>query len=409
MRRRSGVPATGQGILNWITMLAVALALVACASLEAEDLRNPVPEPLVVQAGVPGYSLIRFWGDDGDGLTREAIETRLAQLKTAAKSDPAISSRNLHYLTISGGGSNGAFGAGVLVGWTAAGTRPNFDLVTGISTGSLIAPFAFLGPAYDDSLREAYTTISGDEIYTKKGIFAIIGSDSLADATPLRKLVTHYIDDGFVSAIAAEHAKGRRLLIGTTNIDAERPVVWDIGSIASSPDPGRKALIPDIVVASASIPGIFPPVRIGVLADGQLYDELHVDGGTTNQLFLTPSNLSAHDIDKKTGGKRKRTVYIIRNGKVEPEWSAVKPKLASLAGKSLASLIKNQGIGDLYRIYASARRDGIDFNVIWVPESFDMKEPEPFDRAYMNALFNLGYEMSSAGLAWSKVPPGYAE
>ena len=175
--------------------------------------------------------------------------------------------------------------------------------------------------------------------------------------------------------------------------------MWDIGSIASSPDPGRKGLIQDIVVASASIPGIFPPVRIGVLADGQSYDELHVDGGTTNQVFLTPSNLSAHDIDKATGGKRKRAVYIIRNGKVEPEWSAVKPKLASLAGKSLSALIKNQGIGDLYRIYASAKRDRVDFNAIWVPESFDIKEPEPFDRAYMNALFNLGHEMSSGGLA----------
>jgi predicted acylesterase/phospholipase RssA len=185
--------------------------------------------------------------------------------------------------------------------------------------------------------------------------------------------------------------------------------VWDIGAIASSQDPGRRGLIQDIVVASASIPGIFPPVRIGVLADGQSYDELHVDGGTTNQVFLTPSSLTAHDIDKATGGKRKRAVYIIRNGKVEPEWSAVKPKLASLAGKSLASLIKNQGIGDLYRIYASAKRDGVDFNAIWVPETFDMKEPEPFDRAYMNALFTLGHDLASAGLAWSKVPPGYTE
>jgi hypothetical protein len=393
-------------VVRWLTVLAAAVALAACASMAA-DPRNPVPEPLVVEASVPGYAQIRFWGDDGTGLTKETVETRLTQIAAASRTDPTISLQDLHFLTISGGGSNGAFGAGVLVGWTAAATRPNFDIVTGISTGSLIAPFAFLGPAHDDKLREAYTTISGEDIYKKKGILVALGSDSLADDTPLRNLVAKYIDDQFVAAIAAEQAKGRRLLIGTTNIDAERPVVWDIGAIASSGDPGRKGLIQDIVVASASIPGLFPPVRIAVVADGQLYDELHVDGGTSNQVFLAPSNLSAREIDKATGSKRTRAVFIIRNGKVEPEWSAVKPKLASLAGKSVSSLIKNQGIGDLYRIYASATRDGVDFNAIWVPESFDMKEPEPFDRAYMNALFNLGHDMSSAGLAWSKVPPGY--
>jgi hypothetical protein len=234
-------------------------------------------------------------------------------------------------------------------------------------------------------------------------------SESAADNTPLRNLVAKYVNEELIAQIATEHSKGRRLLIGTTNIDAERPVIWDIGSIASSSEPGRMMLIRDILVASASIPGLFPPVRLNVTADGKTYDELHVDGGTSNQVFLMPSNFSTKNIDKATNVKRKRTLYIIRNGKVGPEWSAVKPKLTAIAGKSVSSLIKTQGIGDLYRIYTSAKRDGVSYNAVWVPDSFDLKEPEPFDPAYMKALFELGETMAKNGTEWSKVPPGYSE
>jgi predicted acylesterase/phospholipase RssA len=398
-------PTTIGGML----LLSLMLTLAACASPSLESLRNPVPEPLVVQEDVPGYSQIRFWGDDGTGLSSEAVNKRLFQLKEAAKADPTLSSRNLHFLTVSGGGSNGAFGAGLLVGWTAAGKRPSFDLVTGISTGSLIAPFAFLGPSHDNHLRETYTTISGKDIYKKKGILRALTSESAADNAPLRNLVTKYVDADLIAEIAIEHSKGRRLLIGTTNIDAERPVIWDIGSIASSSEPGRMELIREILVASASIPGVFPPIRLSVTADGKTYDELHVDGGTSNQVFLMPAKFSAKNIDKTTNVKRKRTLYIIRNGKVGPEWTAVKPKLASIAGKSVSSLIKTQGIGDLYRIYTTAKRDNVSYNAIWVPDSFVMKEPEPFDPSYMKALFELGESTAKDGIPWSKVPPNFSE
>jgi hypothetical protein len=162
-------------------------------------------------------------------------------------------------------------------------------------------------------------------------------------------------------------------------------------------------------LASASIPGIFPPVRLAVIADGKTYDELHVDGGTSNQVFLMPSSFSALAIDRATKMKRRRTLYIIRNGKVGPEWSAVKPKLTSIAGKSVSTLIKTQGIGDLYRMYVSAKRDGIAYNAIWVPGSFEIKESEPFDPIYMKALFEFGERTAQAGPKWSRVPPGFTE
>jgi predicted patatin/cPLA2 family phospholipase len=384
---------------------AAALLLVSGCGATLEDMRTPVPEPLVVSASVPGYSLIRFWGDDGTSVSKQYIATQAAQVLAAARIDQSINPLDRKFLVVSGGGSNGAFGAGLLAGWTVSGTRPQFDIVTGISTGSLIAPFAFLGSAYDRQLREVYTETTGKDIYKRKGLIGMIGSESAADNTPLRNMVARYLNDGLISAIADEHAKGRRLLIGTTNIDAERPVIWDVGSIAASHEPNRKQLIRDILVASASIPAVFPPVRIKVTADGRSYDEMHVDGGTSNQAFLFPSNFTAKNVDKLIKRKPKRTVYIIRNGKVTPEWSAVKPRIAAIAGKSISSLIKTQGIGDLYRMYSNAQRDGMSFNAIWVPADFQLKEKEPFDPIFMRSLFALGEEMGRSGIQWSKIPP----
>ena len=387
--------------IRYLSVTLLGLALAACAGPTVESLRDPVPEPLVKQSSVPGYQRIRYWGDNGDGLTAETIAEIAAQQKAAG-----ITTKTRDYLAVSGGGSNGAFGAGVLFGWTAAGTRPEFTVVTGVSTGSLIAPFAFLGQPYDALLKESYTEISGKDVYEKKGILGIIGSESVADNTPLRRLVSRYVTDQMLNDIVREHKRGRRLLVGTTNLDAERPVVWDIGAIAMSGVAGRKQLIQDILVASASIPGVFPPVNIKVAADGKTYEELHVDGGTSNQAFMFPSNFSLRQTDKefkRTG--MKRTLYVIRNGKVTPEYSTVKPKLASIVGKSISSLIKTQGIGDLYRMYANAQRDGIAFRAIWIPESFTRKEPAPFDPDYMQALFELGYEMGSKGVPWELQPP----
>lgn len=384
---------------------AAGLFLLSGCGASLEEMRTPVPEPLVASASVPGYKQVRFWGDDGKSVPRSYLANQAAQVMRAAKADPTHNPFDRKFLAISGGGSNGAFGAGILSGWSAAGTRPQFDIVTGVSTGSLIAPFAFLGPAYDRQLREVYTETTGKDIYKTKGLLSIVSGDSAADNTPLKNMVARYVDDRLLAAIAREHNKGRRLLVGTTNIDAERPVIWDMGAIAQSRDPKRQQLFVDILVASASIPVVFPPVRLNVVADGRRYDELHVDGGTSNQSFLFPSNFTVKDADKLLGRKLKRTMYVIRNGKVTPEWSAVTPRIAAIGGKSIASLIKTQGVGDLYRLYSNAGRDNIDYNAIWVPADFELKEKEPFDPVYMRALFNLGYKMGKNGIPWEKQPP----
>ncbi len=378
---------------------ALSLGLTGCAGATVEELRDPVPEPLLSQAALPGYKNIRYWGDDAASIDPAVLQ------EIAAQQARGLKSNRRYFLSISGGGSSGAYGAGLLFGWSAAGTRPEFTIVTGISTGSLTAPFAFLGHPYDDELRSAYTEIEGSDIFVRRSLFGIIGSDSAADNSPLRKLVSNYVTEKMMAGLVREHARGRRLLIGTTNIDAERPVIWDIGAIASSGQPGSEKLIEDILVASASIPGVFPPVRLNVVADGQRFDELHVDGGTSNQAFLFPSNFSTRDADLESGFKRERTLFVIRNGKVTPEYSQVKPRLTAIVAKSVSSLIKNQGIGDLYRMYALAQRDNIAFNATWVPESFTMKETTPFEPKFMRALFDLGYEEGRSGINWKQQPP----
>ncbi len=373
----------------------------ACAGPTVNSLRDPVPEPLVSRTTVPGYSHIRYWGDNGEGLTPAMVDQIVAQQKAAGLS-PTV--RN--FLAVSGGGSDGAFGAGLLTGWTKSGKRPEFTIVTGISTGALIAPFAYLGPPYDQRLTEAYTRISGQDVFRRKPVLSIIGGTAAADSSPLQRLVAQYVTDQMVADIAVQNARGRKLFVGTTNLDAGRPVVWDIGAIAASGVPGRRQLIQDILVASSSIPGLFPPVKIKVVADGKTFDEMHVDGGTSNQAFLFPSTFSVKEKDARLQRSgMQRTLYVIRNGKVVQDYAMVRPRLSAIVGRSISTLITTQGIGDLYRMYSNAKRDGIAFRAIWVPDSFTMEEPRPFDPAYMKALYLVGQEMGRNGIPWATQPP----
>jgi hypothetical protein len=366
-----------------------------------------VPVGSEEQATIPGMTGIRYWADapDTTEFRKDTMEAYVREQTHLAASGHQGQLPPADFLAISGGGENGAFGAGLLVGWTAAGTRPTFKGVTGISTGALTAPFAFLGPAYDSKLREIYTTLSSKDILVSRGLLAgAFFDDAFADNMPLRRTVAKYFDQSMLDAIAVEHGKGRLLLIGTTNLDARRPIIWNIGKIADSGQPGALELVQRILVASAAIPGAFPPMMIDADVDGKRYQEMHVDGGASSQVFLYPPSLNV----STSGITRERRLYIIRNARLDPDWAQVDRATFSIAGRAIDSLIQTQGLGDLYRIYLTTQRDGFDFNLAFIPRSFTRTLKEPFETAYMSDLFNVGYGLAVKGYPWEKSPPGFA-
>ena len=387
--------------------LGFALATIALCLLQAcssPTRLNAVPKDEEHMAVVGGMEGIRYWQTgDLELMQQDAIGAynREVALATAAGKSGELPPAN--YLAISGGGEDGAFGAGLLVGWTQQGTRPEFKVVTGVSTGALSAPFAFLGPKYDEQLKAIYTTIGKDDIMEDRGMFAALFDDAMTDNAPLKALVKHYVTADLLKAIADEYARGRLLLIGTTNIDARRPVIWNITKIAASGSPHALELVQQILVGSAAVPAAFPPMMIDVEVNGKHYQEMHVDGGASAQVFVYPPMLKVAQL----GVKRQRRAYIIRNARLDPDWADTKRETLSIAGRAVSSLIQNQGIGDLYRIYATMQRDGVDFNLAYIPQSFNVPLPEPFDRHYMNELFNVGYQLGVKRYDWYKTPPGY--
>jgi predicted patatin/cPLA2 family phospholipase len=386
-------------------LIGIATILVGgCATISP---RNVLPQADAGQIEPEGFHNIRFWGDASARdietiVMADAPKTGLPG-SSALEKHPPLS----NLLAISGGAEDGAFGAGLLVGWSDAGTRPVFDLVTGVSSGALIAPFAFLGREHDSQLREIFTKYGRKDVFTYN-VNGLLEGSALTDDAPLARLIEKYIDDAFLQEIARERIKGRILLIGTTNLDSQRPVLWDMGRIAMSNNRDAITLFRKILLASATLPGVFPPVRIQVRVGGQNYDELHVDGGVTRQVFIAPSIFSFVSHDQKSGraAAAKRRLYVIRNGKIDPEWQSVNENVLSITQRSISTLIKNQGIGDLYRIYSVTKRDGIDFNLASIPADFSDTSNEPFDQKYMIALFDRGYDLASHNYSWMKAPPG---
>ena len=385
-----------------IIVFLVSAVLVACASTPA---RNPVPAELTSQVGIEGIPDARFWGDEWPKFSMERFETYTdADFRKHFK---GIYGKPHNYLAISGGGPNGAFGAGLFVGWTESGTRPEFTMVTGISTGALTAPFAFLGSDYDDTLKEVYTTTSTKDILKERNIFSAIFGDSMTDTTPLKALIAKHVTIDIVNAIAREHQGGRRLMVGTVNLDAGRSVIWNIGAIATSDHPAKLALIHDILRASAAIPVIFPPIDITVENNGIQYEELHVDGGTGSQVFVYPAAVDWKRVTKKLKVQGKPKVFVIRNSFIGPDYNGINRRLMPIANRSIDTLIRTQGIGALYQIWVLCERDGNDFNLAYIPEEFTEEPSEGFDPVYMGKLYELGYQMARNGYPWINVPPGF--
>jgi predicted patatin/cPLA2 family phospholipase len=307
------------------------------------------------------------------------------------------------YLALSGGGADGAYGAGVLNGWTAAGTRPKFTVVSGVSTGALIAPFAFLGSAYDATLRDVYTTGIAESLIDKPNIINIFFRSGLFENARLRELVAGYVDQRMLAAIAAEHAKGRGLFIVTTNLDTQRTVIWDMGRIAAIGSPQALSLFRDVVAASASIPVVFAPVLIDAEANGHHFQEMHADGGVTEPVLTLPEAFLLRN-GALTRGLR-MNIYILINNTVERDFQLVPNSTIDIAARASASVTKTQTRSILYETFKFARRNNFGFNLTYIDKNLLPSGRSGFETKYMRGLYQYGYDKAKSGDFWAKAPP----
>lgn len=400
------------GALFRMCLLTPLLLLAACADIG----RHPAP-PNQPPPTFEGFEKVRYYPLDPRD-SHDEWKDWTAAIADSYKNEPADSYvmgadgvATYSYLAVSGGGSDGAFGAGLLNGWTKSGTRPKFKIVTGVSTGSLIAPFAFLGPDYDDEMKQAYTTISADNVMIAHDLLSILWSESLSDNAPFREMVSHYVTEKFLDAVAAEHAKGRLLLILTTDLDREQPVIWDMGEIAASKSPLRVHLFREVLIASASVPTMFPPVMLKVKVNGETRDEMHVDGGVFMQSFFVGSSADLKAMVRKAhpdwAKDSLHSLYIIRNSFVTPIARPVKRSLGDISSRSISGLLKVSGINDLYRMYVGVVGKEFEMRYVAIPADYVPSTDEQFNHAEMVRLFNVGEREGINGIPWRTLPPGY--
>ena len=381
--------------------------LTGCTTLSRQ---NAVPPTLYGQEQIEGMPGIRYQFFSQRGIDAMMRDLQRGSHEQGYIGDPTRRD-TAYYLSLSGGGDNGAFGAGLLTGWTEHGGRPKFDLVTGVSTGALIAPFAYLGAEYDHVLRYVYTQTTRKDIYIELGLMGALFGDAYADTSPLFRLISEYVNEDLLKRIAFEYDTNNRwLLMATTNLDSGAPVLWNMGKLASIDTPQALNLFRKIMLASAAVPGAFPPVMIDVMADGQQYQEMHVDGGATTQVFMYPAALGAEA--RRSGvvsPYKRREAYIIRNARLDAEWRQIERNTLDIMGRGINQLIQSQGFGDIQRIYLTSLRDRIGFNLAYIGPDFNEPHTQEFDRAYMSALYAYGYRLGRAGYPWVHMPPGYDE
>jgi hypothetical protein len=397
--RAFGIPALINAVL-----VATTLGLAGCGALP----RNAVPVELMGIAVVPDMPEVRAPAGRPDAAMQRDLSRSFEQ--ESATEFPVGPDGVVHYahLALSGGGANGAFGAGFLVGWSGTGKRPPFKIITGVSTGALMAPFVFAGPDYDAALTEFYTTTSSLNIFRMLSIVPqLLGGESLADSGPLRLMIERQVDAELLRRIAAAHNGGRRLYIATADLDSQRVWVWNMGLIAASGRPGAARLFQQIMLASASVPVAFPPVFFEVEAGGRRFDEMHVDGGVGVRVFFSGGVFSFTAAREGVGrGTGREEVYIIHNGQLLSSPEATPRSLRGIGLRTFESASKSAVIGDLFRIYVVTLREQAGFNWITIPEDVDLAGNELFDPVKMRELYELGHQRARADSPWVTDLPG---
>ena len=385
MRMGTGRVSFAHGVRGFAVAALCILLTAGCATVE----RIAYTQQEQTHAVVPGFPDARVWADD------PIIAQRGIAASAGVTKQPTI-------LALSGGGADGAFGAGLLTGWTARGNRPQFSIVTGASAGALMAPFAYLGSGYDEVLRSVFASGEMENFLQFEGVSGIVGS-GLFKAGPLRELIAKYVDAGTLEAVAQQYRTGRKLFIVTTNLDAQRTAIWDMGRIASSGNPKALDLFRKVMEASASIPGIFSPVLIDVEAEGKSFAEMHVDGGVTANIMVVPEAILVANKAALPLSVRPR-VYIVINGKLDPYFEVVKPRTLQIAIRSFETSVRANTRNALLATYEFAKRRSWQVNIAAIEDHVPNQAKPGFDTAYMRTLFEYGYERGKSGQLWQPTP-----
>lgn len=362
---------------TFATFVVSAVLLSGCAGFAGK--RSEIPVDLVAQGAMTETAPLRYWGDD----------PHFAASHTTVKPGP---NGQVDFLTLSGGGINGAYGAGYLIGWTASGNRPIFEVVTGISVGAIIAPLAFLGSEHDQRLHDVYLALSAASNPKANFLSALLGGSALLDNAPVKAAIGKAVDQEILDQIAAAHREGRRLYVGTTNLDAQRPVVWDIGAIANSDNPHRLELVRSAILASTAVPSVFEPVMLKVDSNGRNYSEMHVDGGVTEQVLLMPGGWG------KVGVGNNARLYVIFNGVVDASPTTVQPSSMALIGRAIPTMLKYLGRANLTDLANSAKASGVMYRMTAIPGSFPETESLFGSPEWLASLYQYGLESGRAGL-----------
>lgn len=311
-------------------------------------------------------------------------------------------------LTLTGGGSRGAFGTGFLIGWTDRGDIPNFDIVTGISTGAVMAPFIFLGGDELQKVEHFYTKMHTEDVF-EDSWFNFFGDGYIMNAKPLQKLFRKNFDKAFLDKIALEHKKGRRLYIGTTNIDTGQLIVWDMGAIASSSRSDKYERFSDIIYASTALPVYLPPQYMKVDVEGEEYYQMHVDGGIYSQVFMIGLFVNWGEVlnfKESANTDFDVTLYTVANRKYRQRdlYRPIEQAPFSIIEAYVLTEMDLLFDRSLYRLYSSCEKKGVKFKMAAIPEKMEeiIIKPTEFDPEKMIKLFNVGYKLGMNGIKWKE-------
>ena len=384
MKPHDGTRNPGKVRLGNVALCSLALA--SCTTAPRLD----TPTAAAATAAPAGFSRpIR-----ADALDRAFFEANADRMSEGVK---AASDGSIDILALSGGGAGGAFGAGIVVGLTKANARPKFEIVTGVSTGALIAPFAFLGPKWDTTLTEAFSGKATNSLLVSRGLGALFGVGVFQGA-PLHKLVDRFVTDELIAAVAKEAETGRLLLVATTNLDREETQIWNLGAIAMQGGKPARDLFRSVLVASASVPGVFPPVMIDVQDGGKTFQEMHVDGGASTPFFIAPD--IAMILGEAPQVLRGAHIYVVVNGSSASPPRSTRNNTIDIVARSFTAVLNHMTRTLLLQTEDFAQRNGMSFVFTVMPQDVAFGGSLAFEEANMKSIFDYGVRCAAAKQAW---------